>query len=161
MKDTMDEMDYQITQLLEENGRIPNTELAKKLDTSETTIRTRIKRLIDQDLIKIVAVRNRAKLGSETNGNIKIEADTKKAEYIGSELSRINELWYVAQLAGDADFDAEFSVESQHDLLILLDKINKIDGVIRTRTSTRLKLVKQLGEFVTFTNPSAQASGKG
>lgn len=110
---------------------------------------------------KIVAVRNRAKLGSETNGNIKIEADTKKAEYIGSELSRINELWYVAQLAGDADFDAEFSVESQHDLLILLDKINKIDGVIRTRTSTRLKLVKQLGEFVTFTNPSAQASGKG
>lgn len=49
MKDTMDEMDYQITQLLEENGRIPNTELAKKLDTSETTIRTRIKRLIDQD----------------------------------------------------------------------------------------------------------------
>ena len=161
MKVNMDEMDYQITRLLEQNGRMTNTELGKKLNISETTVRKRIKRLIDNDLIKIVAVRNRTKLGSNTNGNIRIEAETRKVRMIADELSKMDNIWYIAQLAGDAEFDLEFSVASHYDLLLLLEKINKIDGVIRTRPSIRLKLVKQLGEFVTFTNPSITSTVKG
>ena len=156
MKEFIDEMDSQIITLLEQNGRIPNTELAKKMNISETTARKRIKRLIDNDLIKVVAVRNRAKLGYDTNGNIRIAADTRKTKTVAGKLSKINEIWYIAQLAGDAEFDVEFSVKSRNDLLLLLDKINKIEGVIRTRPSIRLKLVKQLGEFIAFTNPSTK-----
>jgi Lrp/AsnC family transcriptional regulator for asnA, asnC and gidA len=141
-------MDSKIIALLEQNGRIPNTELAKKLKISETTARKRIKRLIDSDLIKIVAIRNRTKLGYGTNGNIRIRADTKKTKMIGSKLSKMDEIWYIAQLAGSDEFDLEFSVKSQYDLLILLDKINKIDGIISTRPSIRLQLVKHLGEFM-------------
>ena len=62
MKEFIDDLDSKIITLLEKNGRIPNTDLAKKLRTSETTVRKRIKRLIDEDLIKVVAVRNRSKL---------------------------------------------------------------------------------------------------
>jgi Lrp/AsnC family transcriptional regulator for asnA, asnC and gidA len=154
MKEYIDDMDSKIITLLENNGRMPNTELAKKLKTSETTVRKRIKRLIDNDLIKVVAVRNRAKLGYDTNGNIRIEANTKKTKTVASKLNQINQIWYIAQLAGDAEFDVEFSVASRYDLYNLLEKINKIDGVIRTRPSIRLRLVKQLGEFIAFTNPS-------
>jgi len=156
MKPQLDPLDTKIITLLEQNGRMPNTELAKKLKTSETTVRKRIKRLIDEDLIKVVAVRNRAKLGYDMNGNIRIEADTRKTKSIADKLSRMNEIWYIAHLAGDADFDVEFSVRSRYDLLVLLDAINKIDGVIRTRPSIRLRLVKQLGEFIAFTNPAAK-----
>ena len=160
MKELIDEIDSQIITLLEQNGRMPNTELAKKLNMSETTVRKRIKRLIDYDLIKVVAVRNRAKLGYDTNGNIRIVTDTRKTKAIAGKLSKIKEIWYIAQLAGDAEFDVEFSVKSRSDLLVLLDKINKLDGVIRTRPSIRLKLVKQLGEFIAFTNPSAKKKVK-
>ena len=156
MKGFIDDLDSKIITLLEKNGRIPNTDLAKKLRTSETTVRKRIKRLIDEDLIKVVAVRNRAKLGYDTNGNIRIETDTRKTKAVARKLSRFEEIWYIAQLAGDAEFDIEFSVRSRYDLLLLLDKINQIDGVTRTRPSIRLKLVKQLGEFIAFTNPSAK-----
>jgi Lrp/AsnC family transcriptional regulator, regulator for asnA, asnC and gidA len=152
MKELIDDMDSKIITLLEQNGRMPNTELAKKLKTSETTVRKRIKHLIDNDLIKVVAVRNRAKLGYDTNGNIRIETDTRKTKKVASKLSKFKEIWYIAQLTGDAEFDVEFSVKSRYDLLLLIDKINTIDGVIRTRCSIRLKLVKQLGEFITFTN---------
>lgn len=161
MKENMDEIDYQIIRLLEQNGRMPNTELGKKLSLSETTVRKRIKRLIDSDLIKVVAVRNRTKLGFNTNGNIRIEADTSKVKQIAHELSKMDNIWYIAQLAGDAEFDVEFSVESHYDLLLLLEEINNIDGVNRTRPAIRLQLVKQLGEFVTFTNPSANSTAKG
>ncbi|MBW2612142.1 MAG: AsnC family transcriptional regulator [Deltaproteobacteria bacterium] len=148
MKENIDAMDSKIISLLEQNGRMPNTELAKKLKTSETTIRKRIKRLIDNELIKIVAIRNRARLGYDLSGNIRITADTKKTRSIGSSLSKMDQIWYVAQLAGYDNFDVEFSVASQHDLLVLLDKINKIDGVISTRPSIRLQLMKHLGEFM-------------
>ncbi|MCF8070527.1 MAG: Lrp/AsnC family transcriptional regulator [Desulfobacterales bacterium] len=160
MKNLIDDTDSKIITLLEQNGRIPNTELAKKLKISETTVRKRIKRLIDDDLIKVVAVKNRAKLGYGTNGNIRIEADTRKTKKLADKLGKMKELWYVAQLAGDAEFDIEYSVSTRHDLLLLLDKINKFDGVIRTRTSIRLKLIKQLGEFIAFTNPSASKNVK-
>jgi len=141
-------MDSKIISLLEENGRVPNTELAKKLKTSETTIRKRIRRLIDNKLIKIVAIRNRTKLGDDLSGNIRITADTKKTQSIGSSLIKMNQIWYVARLAGYDEFDVEFSVASQYDLQILLDKINKIDGVISTKPSIRLQLMKHLGEFM-------------
>lgn len=160
MKGLIDEMDSKIITLLEQNGRMPNTELAKELKTSETTVRKRIKRLIDNELIKVVAVRNRAKLGYDTNGNIRIKADTNKTKAVAGKLSKIKEIWYIAQLAGDAEFDVEFSVASRYDLFVLLDKINKIDGVIRTRPSVRLRLIKQLGEFIAFTNPTIKKDVK-
>ena len=127
---------------------MPHTELAKKLKTSEATIRKRTKRLINNEFIKIVAIRNRARLGSDLSGNIRITADTKKTRTIGQSLSKMDQIWYVAQLAGHDEFDVEFSVASQHDLLVLLDKINKIDGVISTKPSIRLRLMKHLGEFM-------------
>ncbi len=71
-------------------------------------MRKRTRRLIDNDLIKVVAVRNRAKLGYDTNGNIRIVADTRKTKTVAGKLSKINEVWYIAQLAGDAEFDVEF-----------------------------------------------------
>ena len=148
MKEAIDYMDLQIIKLLEKDGRMPNTESAKKLKTSETTVRKRIKRLIDTGLIKIVAIKNRAKLGYDLSGNVRITADTRKTEKIANHLSAMDQIWYVAQLAGHDQFDVEFSVRSQHDLLVLLDKINKIDGVFNTRPSIRLQLKKHMGEYM-------------
>jgi Lrp/AsnC family transcriptional regulator for asnA, asnC and gidA len=148
MKEAIDDMDLQIIKLLETNGRMPNTESAKKLKISETTVRKRIKRLIDTGLIKIVAIRNRAKLGDYLSGNIRITADTRKTKKIAGHLSAMDQIWYVAQLAGYDQFDVEFSVRPQYDLLVLLDEINKIDGVFSTRPSIRLQLAKHMGEYM-------------
>lgn len=155
-------MDSKIISFLEQNGRAPNTELAKKLKTSETTIRKRIKRLIDNKLIKIVAIRNRTKLGYNLSGNIRITADTKKTKSIGISLSKMDQIWYVARLAGYDEFDVEFSVVSPNDLDNLLDEINKINGVISTKPSIRLQLIKHMGEFMAvFPDTSSKNYDKG
>jgi len=148
MKKKIDAMDSKIISVLEQNGRVANTELAKMLKTSETTIRNRIKRLIDNELIKIVAIRNRTKLGYDLSGNIRIKANTKKIQSIGKSLNKMDQIWYIAQLAGYDELDLEFNVPSQHDLQVLLEKINKIDGVIATKPSIRLQLIKHLGEYM-------------
>jgi hypothetical protein len=65
------------------------------------------------------------------------------------ELEVIDDLWYIAQLTGAADFDVEFSVKSQGDLKGLLANINNIDGVINAEPSFRLQLVKNRYDWET------------
>jgi Lrp/AsnC family transcriptional regulator, regulator for asnA, asnC and gidA len=52
----LDELDKKIIRILQRNARVPNTEIGRALDVTETTIRNRVSRLIDEKLIEIVAV---------------------------------------------------------------------------------------------------------
>src|SRR5215212_3641837 len=52
----LDELDKRIIRLLQRNARVPNTEIGRELDVTETTIRNRVSRLLDEGLIEIVAV---------------------------------------------------------------------------------------------------------
>ncbi len=62
-KKALDPVDCQMIQLLQKDGRISNTEIAKNIGISEATVRTRLNRLIEQEYIQIVAVGNPIKLG--------------------------------------------------------------------------------------------------
>ena len=52
----LDDMDKRIVRLLQRNARVPNTEIARALNVTETTVRNRVNRLLDENLIEIVAV---------------------------------------------------------------------------------------------------------
>jgi Lrp/AsnC family transcriptional regulator, regulator for asnA, asnC and gidA len=54
----LDELDKRIIRLLQRNARVPNTEIGRSLEVTETTIRNRVSRLMDEGLIEIVAVVN-------------------------------------------------------------------------------------------------------
>lgn len=138
----IDEIDAKIIKLLRQNGRMPNTEIAHRLNLSDTAIRKRLKRLLEDEFIQIVAVVNQRKLGYELEGNIKIQTDIKKTAQVKKELKNLDRLWYIAHLTGSADFDVEFNARSQEDLRKLIETINQIDGVLKTDVSIRLQLVK-------------------
>ena len=142
MTEKIDELDMKIISLLRKDGRMPNTELAKKLKISETSVRRRINRLKNNDVMQIVAIVHREKLGEHIRGNIKINVDSKKTETIIRGLNKINGIWYIAHITGAADFDIEFSLKNHTELRDLLAAINKIEGVIKTETSFRLELIK-------------------
>ena len=139
------DIDYKITRLLQKNGRMPNTEIAKKLGVSEATVRNRLQTLIKEEHIQILAIVNPIKLKSGIVGNIRIKAENKKLEHVGKELYKLDELWYIAQLVGEEDFDAEYYVSSQSDFGSSIDRINRIDGIINIETSLIVRYVKYSG----------------
>ena len=138
----IDDIDAKIIKLLRQNGRMPNTEIANQLNLSDTAIRKRLRRLLEDEYIQIVAVVNQRKLGYELEGNIKIKTDIKKVRQIKEELKTLDRLWYIAHLTGSTDFDVEFNARSQDELRRLIEMINQIDGVLKTDVSIRLQLVK-------------------
>jgi DNA-binding Lrp family transcriptional regulator len=52
----LDVLDRQIIRILQKTGRKTNTDIARKLSVTETTVRKRIAQLMDDDMINIVAV---------------------------------------------------------------------------------------------------------
>lgn len=143
-KKKLDHIDCEMIALLQKDGRIPNTEIAKKLGISEATVRTRLNRLIAEEYIQIVAVSNPLKLGFDIVGIIRIQVDIKKIKRITAELRKIKALWFIVQGTGGSDIYTEFVARSIDELNeMLYEKINTIDGVIRTETSLILKYIKR------------------
>ena len=143
-KKALDQLDCQMIELLQKDGRISNTEIAKNIGISEATVRTRLNRLIQEEYIQIVAVSNPIKLGFKIVGNIRIHVEIKKMDRIIRELKKLKPLWFVVQTTGGTGIDTEFVVKSLDELNdLIFEKINKIDGIIKTETSLFLKYIKR------------------
>jgi Lrp/AsnC family transcriptional regulator for asnA, asnC and gidA len=141
---SLDQTDREIIKLLQKDGRLSNTVIAKKLEISEATVRLRLNRLIKEEYIQIVAVSNPIKLGFEIVGIIRIDADIKKIDQITKDLSKLDPIWFIVHTTGGNDIYTEFVVRSLDELNeLLFEKINAIDGVIRTNTSIILKYIKR------------------
>jgi Lrp/AsnC family transcriptional regulator for asnA, asnC and gidA len=140
----LDQIDCQMIELLQKDGRIPNTEIAKSLGVSEATVRSRLNRLIDEEYIQIVAVSNPIKLGFKIVGILRIKVDITKIEKVTKELSKIKSIWFVVHATGDSDIYTEFVARSLDELNdIIFNKVYKIDGIVRTETSLILKYIKR------------------
>jgi Lrp/AsnC family transcriptional regulator for asnA, asnC and gidA len=139
----LDDADKAIIELLQEDGRMPYTRLATSVGLSEAAVRQRVQRLIDDNVVQIVAVTDplrigfsrQAMVGVRTEGDIRAVADT---------LAAIPEIDYVVFTSGSFDLLFEIVCEDDEHLLTLLnDKVRSIPGVRSTETFTYLKLHKQ------------------
>lgn len=140
----LDQVDCSIIDLLQKDGRIPNTMIAQTIGVSEATVRARLNRLIEEQYIQIVAVSDPIKLGFEIVGNIRIHVDVKKIDHVIEKLIKVKPLWYIVLSTGVTGIDAEFVVKSLEELNdLVFNKINPIDGVLRTETSLIMKYIKR------------------
>jgi Lrp/AsnC family transcriptional regulator for asnA, asnC and gidA len=143
-KRDIDSIDCLMIELLQKDGRISNTEMAKTIGISEATVRSRLNRLIEKEIIQIVAVSNPLKLGFEIVGNIRIHVDVRKMDKILRELNAFKALWFIVQTTGGTGIDAEFVAKDLNELNdLIFEKINKVEGVLRTETTLFLKYVKR------------------
>ena len=150
-KKNIDKLDAEIITILQSDGRISNTEIAKSLSVSEATIRSRIKRLVDDEIIQIVAVSNPLKLGFEITGDLYITVDMAKMENVIKAISRFKELWYIVATTGRSNLNAEFVVKNLEDLHELVyDRLSRIDGVRQVETAIIMKYVKRKYNFGTY-----------
>jgi len=150
MNGKIDQTDCRIIELLQTDGRMPNTMIAKKLGISEATVRSRLNRLIKEEYVQIVAVSDPLKLGFGVCGIMKIDVDIKKIDAVSRELSKIEQLWYIVHATGSAYIYAEFNAKSIDDLNdVISHKINKIDGLLKTETCLVLKFIKRRYDWKT------------
>lgn len=146
----IDDLDAKIISILQKDGRMSNTDIARMLDISEATVRSRIKRLTEDEVIQIVAVSNPLKLGYEITGDLYITVDMKKMDSVIEKLRAFRELWYIVATTGRTNINTEFVVKNLaelHDLVY--SRISRIDGIEQVETSIITKYIKRRYDFGT------------
>ena len=145
----LDVTDHELIRLLQRDGRLPYTQLAKTVGLSEAAVRQRVQRLIDSEVVQIVAVTDPTSLGMRRAAlvSIKVDGDVQR---VADVIQKFDEVVYLVMTAGAVDLICEVVVESDEALLHLLNnRIRSIPGVRSTETSMYLRLYKQTYQWGT------------
>jgi Lrp/AsnC family transcriptional regulator for asnA, asnC and gidA len=143
MRERLDGTDLKIIGLLQKDGRMPSSEIAKKTSVSEATVRYRLKKLIDGEFIQIVAAGNPIKLGFGIAANIGLYIDNLQIDDIVDALKKLERLSYIAQMTSDPTLELETFVESIDDLHQLLSRIENIKGIQRIETTFIRRIIRE------------------
>ncbi len=143
----VDDLDRQIIEALQRNGRESFRAIAARVGVSEATVRARYGRLTDEGILQVVGVTNplglgfeQALVGVKTSGPPSVVAD---------EIARWPEADYVVVTAGQFDVVVEVVTSDRAELLGLTNRIRALDGVVSTETFLYLEMRKQLYDWGT------------
>jgi Lrp/AsnC family transcriptional regulator for asnA, asnC and gidA len=136
-------IEWKILELLREEGRMSNREIARRLGVSEGTVRSHVKRLEDNRLMRIAAVTTLGAFGMHASAQVGVFVEHGRAREVAKALAAMPEMTFVAITFGQFDIVAVPLVDTREELLELLsDRISAIPGVRRTETIEILRNVK-------------------
>ncbi len=140
----MDTLDRKIIALLESNGRASNARIARDVGVSEGTVRRRLKRLIQDKIINVVALPDPGKLGYNSEAIIGVQVDPDQVDAVAEKLSALQHTRWVAVTTGTYDVFAWATLPTAEELGVFLrEKIGAIAGVRRTETFVNLGVTKR------------------
>ena len=140
----MDKLDSSIIEILQGDGRASNAGIARRVGVSEGTVRRRLKRLIQDEFIQVVALPDPAKMGLHSEALVGIQVDPDKVESVADDLAGLKEVTWVAMTTGQYDIFAWVTLESAEALGIFLrTKVGSIPGVRRSETFVSLTARKR------------------
>jgi Lrp/AsnC family transcriptional regulator for asnA, asnC and gidA len=129
----IDDTSRRILEILQRDGRCPNTVIGRAVGISEAAVRARIHAMTEAGVVQIVGLTDPSNLGFGVIAMIGVQAN--------SDLNRIAELvsgWqettYVVISAGSFDLLIEVVCRDNADLLGLVERLRAVDGVRTSET---------------------------
>jgi len=127
--------------MLKNDSRRPFVEIANSLEVSEGTIRSRVRRMTDERIIRGFTIRTSSK-NIKALVEIRIAVNTD-AGAIAAELAEIRGVTEVFEVTGDQDIIIIVDVESSQRLNDIIERVRHNDRISATRT--RLILNEHFG----------------
>ena len=137
----LDDLNIQIIDILQSEGRMPVTQIAARIDVPHTTVRDRIQRLEEEGVIEgYSAVVNPAKVGYLLSCLVHVTMEQKmELEETIAVLRGIDEVTEFLVLTGGTDIAVRvYARDIDHLRDIIYDKIKSIPGFLRSNTQVVL-----------------------
>lgn len=139
----IDEIDAKIIELLQIDGRMPYTQIGRKIGVSEASVRRRVKKLISEEKLQIIGIVEPLDLGWNEAGMVGISVQPDRLNSVADAIAKLDEVSYLFQAAGEFDLFAEvYCKDKSHFVFFLNEKLQKIPGVERIRSFIILKIHK-------------------
>ena len=116
-------LNLKILEHLKEDGRATFSSIAEKLGVSESTVRSRVSRMREQNMIQFITVTNPLAVGQSSWAmlGISVQSDVRVSS-VAEYFSDLDEVVYAMRIAGRFDLLAEVVVDSPISLRNFLDK---------------------------------------
>ncbi len=139
-----DSTDWKIINQLSKNS-VPNSVVARNIGISEGAVRQRLKKLQQNGILKIKALRNPEILENQQLALIAVNvSETKLLNQKAVEISQIQNVISVAILSGRYDLLVEVLVDSNQGLIhFLTNNLSAIKGISKTETFVILKSIEK------------------
>lgn len=139
----LDDTAKAIIRALQRDGRTPYATIAREVGLSEAAVRQRVQRLLDSDLLQVVAVTNPLQVGFTRQAMVGITT-SGNSERVAERVGALDEVVYLVTTTGRFDLLVEVvCTDDEHLLTLLHEQIRTIRGVTGTETFNILKLNKQ------------------
>jgi Lrp/AsnC family transcriptional regulator for asnA, asnC and gidA len=158
---SVDELDLMLLQELEADGRQPVSDLAKKLGTSRAYMSSRLQRILDQRIARVVAHTNPLALGYGIFAMIGIKVLPSDTNAIADKLRYLPNVNGVVIVAGRHDIIIWTMFPTPIDLSAFLEKeLGGIPGIISAECTILLELRKMSFPFLVRSHLGAGAGQK-
>ncbi len=157
-----DKDDVQIVNLLLEDGRMPASEISRRLgNMSERVVRYRIEQMVAHGVIAVSAVVHPEAFGLDVKADVWLEVDSDQILAVAKKLAKFENVTYVACGIGENDISIQVvAADTQEIYHIVTEVIRKIPGVRKTTTSMVPVIVKDVYQWRVPDQFRKRAGGK-
>jgi DNA-binding Lrp family transcriptional regulator len=133
--DILDELDLRIVEALQRDARSSNRSIAAALDVSEGTIRTRLRRMEDDHMLRIRAVSDVASFDLRASATVGIHVQAGRIDDVQAALKGMDGVAAIIRSLGEFDVVLILLGATREALLeLVLRHIQRLDGVRATET---------------------------
>jgi len=144
-----DKIDVKIVNLLLEDGRMPASEVARRLgDISERAVRYRIDRMVNDGVISISAVARPQAFGLTTIADIWMEVESDHILDVAKRMAEFDNVSYVACGIGESDVSIQIVAKDTAEIYqFVTEVVRKIPGVRKTTSSIVPLIIKDVYQW--------------
>lgn len=144
-----DKIDIKIVNILLEDGRMPASEIARRIgDISERAVRYRIDRMIESGIIQISAVAKPQAFGLTTIADIWLEVESDRILEVAKKMAEFENVSYVACGIGESDVSIQVVAKDTAQIYqFITEVIRKVPGVRKTTTSIVPLIIKDVYQW--------------
>ncbi len=140
---TLDDLDRKLISELQKDGYRAHTELARRFGTSKSTVTRRIRRLITEGVVRIVAAVDADMIGLGSSAMIGLNVDPKHIDSVLEQLAAKSQVHMLALVAGRYNIAAIIAVPSPKELAhFVMKELAGIEGIRASETLLALEIRK-------------------
>lgn len=144
-----DKIDVKIVNLLLEDGRMPASEIARRIgDISERAVRYRIDRMVNEGVVRISAVAKPQAFGLTTIADIWMEVESDRILEVARKMAEFDNISYVACGIGESDVSIQVVARDTAEIYhFVTEVVRKVPGVRKTTTSIVPLILKDVYQW--------------
>jgi Lrp/AsnC family transcriptional regulator for asnA, asnC and gidA len=145
----LDLLDFQIIQILQDDARKSYTEMGQILGVSEGTIRSRINRMIEDEIFQFIVHTDPIKVGLHVQAIIGMSTKLGYQEKVAEQLGKLRAVRFIGAFSGRNDLIIQAYFRSNEDLTTFVNEdLAHIEGIASAEVSIELKQYKDSFSYV-------------